>query len=265
MPRSLFADIWALNPWAAEPERDAALAPSLRSVLVPPEPLVVAPPGPPPTQPRTWLPETTYDTEDWFRSLVRHWEPKAPVIPPELHVDHSMNVEVGQFVNRHVAEGGVKREKLHCFDYANYQLHRAGFMTGGRPSSDPHSLQVLIEYPEAGELVEEVQVSETLEAVHYIREALHQGTPVLVGICIKTYSPRPNNVKSTPFVEPTNHFVVIVGMDKDEKGVYFRYYDYYFQPVSEAEKTRLYLMPTLKLEWLYSGVMLAEVRRSAPR
>ncbi len=268
MPRDLFSDLWALNLWAAEPERAMVLAPSLRSVLPPVEPLPLPPAHATPTSPREFLPETTYDTEDWYQSLFRSWEPKAPVIPPGLHVDFTMSVEVGQWVNRHVLEGSVKREKLQCFDFASFQLHRAGYATGGRPAADSRSWQVLVEYPERGRLVEEVQVPETLEAVHYVREALHgSDMPVLVGICLTGFPSRPNNLKSTPFVEPTNHFVVIVGMGRDERlGVYFSYYDYFYEPEgSDAEVTRLYLKPTLKLQALDGRVMLAEVRRSVRR
>ena len=265
MPRPFSFNPWALNPWASEPARDAAQAPSLKAVLRPAEELVVRPPPPSPTDPRTELPETTYETDDWYQSMRQRWQPKLPVIQPGLHVSKSMSEEVKAFVNRHVAAGDVPRTTLQCFDYANYQMHVAGFRTGGRPSLDQRSLQILVEYPENGDLVEEVQLDATIEAVLYIKEALHQNIPVLVGICIKTYDPRPNNVKSTPFVEPTNHYVVIVGMDEDKDGVYFEYYDYYFQPEGpESIETRFYLKPTMKLEWLHGGVMVAEVRRTHP-
>lgn len=266
MPPSVFDNLWALNPWGAEPDRGAALAPSLRNVLTPVEPLVVPPPPPPPTKPRTELPDISYEADDWYQSLRRHWPTKAPVIPRELHVDHSMAARVCRFVGKPVAADGTPLVKPQCYDYAAYQLHRGGYRTGGRPSIDARSWQVLVEHQEGGRLVQEVQLAETLEAVLYIQEVLQDDVPVLVGVCIRKYAPRPNNVKSTPFTEPTNHFVVIVGMGKNDHGVYFDYYDYYFRPDGlEAESTRLYLKPTLKLEWLGGEVTLAEVRRSVAR
>lgn len=266
MPPSFFDSLWALNPWAAEPDRDVAQAPSLRDYMPPLEEVVGPPPSPPPTRPRTELPDITYANDDWFQSLKQHWVPKSTVIPPELHVSKNMREEVKAFVNRHIAKGATPRDKLQCFDYANYQLFVSGHRTGGRPSLDPSSFQLLIEYPENGKLVEEVQLGATIEAVLYIKEALHQNIPVLAGICIKEYDPRPNNVKSTPFVEPTNHYVVIVGMDKDSEGVYFQYYDYYVLPGgTNSGETRFYLKPTMKLEWLYGHVMMAEVRRTMAR
>ena len=74
-------------------------------------------------------------------------------------------------------------------------------------------------------------------------------------------------VKSTWFVEPTNHFVVIVGMDTDNYGnPYFQYYDYYFHPDSvDGRACRLFLQPTLKLERTDREVVLAEVRRTMKR
>jgi hypothetical protein len=267
---------WALNPWATEPARDAVQAPSLRDVLVPAEPLVVRTQSPP-TTPSTSLPEITYETDDWFQSLRQNWETKAPVIAPQYHVNKNMRGEVAKFVNRHLKQGETPRTELQCFDFAAYQMHVAngpdatGFRTGGRPSADERSFQMLIEYPENGKLVEEVQLDVSIEAILYIKEALHQDMPVLTGLCIRTFfhddgrPARPNNVKSTWFVEPTNHYVVIVGMGATNYGhPYFQYYDYYFDPLGEGQHCKFYLRPTMKLE-AGEKMVVAEVRRTSRR
>lgn len=264
-------NLWAMTPWAAEPERDAAQAPSLAPYLPAFEPATPRPPIPPPTGPRPKLPDTTYESDDWFQMLVRSWEPKAAVIPPDLFVSHDMYDEVKKFVNRNLAPGAAPREKIECFDYANYQLHRKKFRAGGRPSRDSSSWQILINYPENdGTLFEVVQVPETIEAVMYIKEVLHQNTPVLIGICLRLYNhrdgtpARPNNVASTPFIEPTNHYVVIVGMDRDDrKEPYFQYWDNYYRPdTAKGQDCKLFLKPTMKLEKPDGEVVMAEVRHT---
>jgi hypothetical protein len=251
-------DLWALSPWAAEPERDAAQAPSLANFLPPHEPLV---PGA----------EITYETEDWYQMLRSPWPPKAAVIPVEKYVGKEMKEnEVKTWVNRYVQEGGTRREKIECFDVAAYQLSRVKARTGGPPAEDSRSLQILINYLENGDLVEKVQVPETIEAVMYIKEVLHQDIPVLVGICIRGYRnrdgtrARPNDRESTWFVEPSNHYVVIVGMDADDNGrPYFQYYDYHFHPeTSDGQACKLFLQPTMKLERTDREVVLAEVRHT---
>ena len=272
MPDPFSSNPWGLNLWASEPARDVAQAPSLRDVLRPAPEIVSPPAPPPPTEARTTLPEFSYETEDWFQSLKQNWTPVAPLIKPELHVNKHMAPEVRDFVNRHVRQGGTRRERLQCFDFAAYQLHRAGFRTGGRPSTDERSFQILIEYPEDGKLVEEVQVDVTIEAVLYIKEALQNKLPVLIGMCIRRFfdengqPARPNNVKSTPFVEPTNHYVVIVGMGSGNYGdVYFHYYDYYHDPLGEGRYCNFFLQPTMKLETPEKSMVMAEVRRTMVR
>jgi hypothetical protein len=264
---SFLDNLWAMSPWAAEPERDAAQAPSLAGSLPPFEPFHLPPPPPP--APWTELPDITYDQEDWFQGMRWPWPEIPSVIPPEKFVGHDMLEDVKKFVNRNLAANATPREKIECFDYANYQLRQAGGRPGGRPSRDERSLQVLINYPEGGELVEEVQVPETIEAVLYIKEVLQQGIPVLIGICLRDYHnrdgtpARPNNVASTWFVEPTNHFVVIVGMGTGAGEPYFQYWDNYFRPDTKAgQDCRLFLRPTLKLERPDGMVVLSEVRRT---
>ncbi len=258
MPLPFFVNLWACNPWVAEPERDAAQSQHALAPDLPPITDVVAPaPQAPPAEPEA---EFTYSTEDWYRSLSETWPAKAAVITADQHVGGSMAQDVAAFVG--------KEGKLQCFDYAAYQMHVAGFRTTGRPSRDARNFQVLIEHRQPdGSLLDAVQLPETIEAVQYLKEVLHQDIPVLVGICLKYYSPRPNNVESTPFVEPTNHYVVIVGMDTADHGEpYFEYYDYRFRPGSPGgQRCRLYLKSTMRVESLDGGVVLAEVRRTMAR
>ena len=93
------------------------------------------------------------------------------MIPADLHVSKSMADKVAAFVGR-------STDALECFHYAAYQMHVAGFRTTQRPSKEPRNFQILIEHrvPD-GSLVEEVQVEAAIEAVLYIKEALHQNIP----------------------------------------------------------------------------------------
>lgn len=56
------------------------------------------------------------------------------------------------------------------------------------------------------------------DAISYLKEALNDGAPILVGV--DDQPGHPGNGDQT-----TDHFIVIVGMGKDENGCYFLFYD----------------------------------------
>jgi hypothetical protein len=122
---------------------------------------------------------------------------------------------------------------VHCFDYAQYQLHVARFRSTG-PGKDPASyLQLFVEsQDEPGRRVDVTDVEATIEGIEYIKAMLQDEVPVLVGIRLLSYRPRPNPDRTT------NHFVVIVGMgvEPDKGGpyggqYYFSYFDYLYDDV----------------------------------
>ena len=204
--------------------------------------------------------EVNYSLADWAASLTVDWPTVANVIPKNLHVFESDNQAVLDFVNARLA-ADKQRTSLQCFDYAHYQVHVAGFRPSGPPATSPDSILVLHEYAEDGRVRSELQVEAMVQAVEYIKAALLAETPVLIGVRIDGFAERPNDRDSTPYVEPTNHFVVAVGMGRDDAGPYISYFDYSHP---QREYDRLYLQPNLMLESITSRV-LTEVRRSRAR
>lgn len=64
-----------------------------------------------------------------------------------------------------------------------------------------------------------VNTTALTDGLNYLRYALGNGIPVIVGINTQQGSHNPNTDNTT------DHFVVIVGMGTDAKGSYFRFYD----------------------------------------
>jgi hypothetical protein len=255
MPLPWLFNEWGCNPFSPEPERDVAVdsrqfggsrPPSLADVLNPPAPV---------------KDPADYSTDDWYDTLTVDWQPVPNVIPDEKHVYREDAEAVRNFVNRHRAPDKQKTS-LQCFDYANYQIHVQEFRPSGPAALSEDTLMVVHEYRESGGVRSEVQVFATVEAVGYLKAALLEGTPVLVGLRLNDWDARPNERKSTPFVEPTNHFVVVVGMGDDTNGKYFSFFDYSH---AQRDEDRLYLRPSLLIMSNDDWLTLTEVRHSYPR
>lgn len=258
---------WACNAFTGEPERNAAVdtarlggvaTPSLADVLTPP-PLAKDP--------------ADYSTEDWFNTLTADWPTVDNVIPSDKHIYWTHTEDVRTFVNRYKTEGEEPRTKLQCYDYVDYQLHVMDFRPSGPFAEDRDTIMVLYEYEIPGDrtrLRTELQVLPTIKAVKYLKEALQDGTPIVIGMRLNAWplswplreGPRPNERRSTPFIEPTNHFVVAVGMGEDENGKYVSFFDYHHD---QEEGDRLYLKPSLFMESSNNQRTLTEVRLSTAR
>jgi len=247
---------WLANGWGAEPDRDAALdraemggvpPPSLADVLVPPVKAV----GP-----------DDYSPIEWYRALTADWPEVPNVIPPEKHVLGTHSEAVLNFKNRG-REESKKATKLECNDYARYQLHIQRFSASGPPALDGNSKLVLEENGPKGARVPAIRLDEMVEAIWYFKSALAEGTPVMVGVKIEGYEREPNNIYETPYVVPTDHFVVVVGMgvESDTKH-YVSYFNYHH---SQKDTDRLYLKKGMLMESDVTGYRLTEVRRSYPR
>jgi hypothetical protein len=256
MPTPWLFNQWACNPFAAEPDRDAALTIDAMGIAfeTTPEDVVVTPLAPAADEPR-------YSVSDWYASLTADWPTVANVIPKSQHVFKSDEPDVLAFVNGSLAED-QQRTSLQCFDYANYQIYVAGYRPSGPPAVSPESLLVVHEYPGPDGVRTELQLEAMVEAVEYLKATLLAETPVLIGIRLKLFQARPNERRSTPYIEPTNHFVVAVGMGRDERGPYVSFFDYYHE---HAERDRLYLQPSLLMNSAGDFRTLTEVRRSRSR
>lgn len=245
MPETVYVNPWPGNPW--DPELDRETAASLESLGLGFEFRPIALAGPD-------------DAGARYASLVLDWPDAGPVIDAALHVDSGLRTAVLAYRNAKTSDEEKKRKPLQCFDYADYQLDRANHGTTERPSRDPKNFQLLLERVTPGGPVDEIDVAAAAGAVEYLKSALAEGVPVLVGVRLNTYDPRPNDLASTPdVVEPTNHFVVVVGMGSDGDRRYFSYYDYLHRP---AVRDRLYLDADMGLRTDGGTRDLVQVRRS---
>ena len=253
MPLPWLFNQWACNPFAAEPERDAAVDLEAMGInfQTRPEDIVATPLAPVGD-------EADYSPADWYASLTADWPTVANVIPKSLHVLKSDETEVLAFVNASLPQG-QQRTSLQCFHYAWYQLHAAGFRPSGPPALSDDSLLVLHEYAEPDGVRSELQVEKMVEAVEYLKSSLLLETPVLVGLRLKLFEKWPNDRKSTPYIEPTNHFVVVVGMGQDDAGYYVSFFDYYHEQDADD---RMYPGPELLMETKFGFRTITEVRRS---
>lgn len=262
MPLPWLVNQWACSQFGAEPERDAAVDAGLYGTPSPPS---LAPwiPAPEPVK----NPDD-YTTADWKASLVADWPDVSSVIPSDKQVFKAHDSDVLQFLKD--SYGTVKLpDQIQCFDRANYQLHLAEYRPSGPAALDDLTIMALHEYDDeaTGTLRTEVQVLGTIKAVDYLKESLQAGIPMLVGLRLNFRGPllsrwRPNERRSTPFVEPTNHFVVAVGMGRDAIGEYVAYFDYGHR---HDDTDRLYLHDSLLIESADGKRTLTEVRISRPR
>ena len=92
-----------------------------------------------------------------------------------------------------------------CYKLANYQLSIEGYKANGR-------------YYQAYTEQKGVNPKQTQKAIEYITESLQAGKPVMVGV--DDQDGHPGNADKT-----TDHWIVIVGMDSDNQGNYFHFYD----------------------------------------
>ena len=216
MPLPWAVNQWACNQFAAEPERDAILDAEKFSLV-------------------GWLPEPSpvsnpdhYTVADWYGVAVADWPEIEPVIAVDQQVRKLHDNCVRAFLDRVY---GAAKDELECFDRANYQLYVAGYSTAGRPADDDRTILLIKDYWVEGRLQPELEVVDTLKAIDVLRASLRDRTPVLLGLQIKFVGEalrdwRPNERRSTPYVEPTNHYVVAVGMGLDGNRPYISYYDY---------------------------------------
>ena len=125
---------------------------------------------------------------------------------------------------------GIRRN---CMDYAKAQIAKKGYKVSNYYDVDSQgNKQTFQIYTEQGG----VNLNDLYKGVSYLKYALSNGIPVIVGIDDKTG--HPGNLDNS-----TDHFVVIVGMGTDSKGRYFRFYDNASGDVSQGThpENKLYI------------------------
>lgn len=253
MPLPWLVSAWACSPWAAEPAREAAVATDDFGV-------------PDPIGSQDWLPDPDVaidDAEasaaDWHAQLTADWPDVSTLIDPESRVTKDDDSRVVDFL---ASLGRKPRARIECFDRAEYQLYLAEYRTSNNPVSDDRSILVLREIREGGRVSDRLELDKMVQAVDQIKSSLSARVPLLIGLRLRDYDPRPNDWDSTPEIEPTNHYVVAVGAGVDPIGHYVSYFDY-SSPF--GSHTRLYLGPSMLMENSTGRKTLSEVRSSRPR
>jgi hypothetical protein len=141
-------------------------------------------------------------------TVTTEWETIAPVIPKSKFIGWK--------------HPGVTEN---CYHYALEQLRQVGKWVkserwnkkwDGTKELNDHIYQLYLEQDVAG-MKKGVQKNQFEPAVNYMKEALKNGLPIMVGVDDDSFV---DNDDMT-----TEHFVTIVGMGSDSKGNYFLFYD----------------------------------------
>jgi hypothetical protein len=261
VPDPVTANPWWGNPWTSDIEREAAAdgqragsafrwaasqaAREARSLTSPGE------------EDSTAVQSFT----EAYQSLTADWPDVSPVI--SRHITRADRDEVKRYWHDNWRNADNPNDTLQCFDWAQYQLRVVDYRSTGSGRDPTTYLQLFIESADdRGARVDVTDTDATMEALSYVKDRLKQGIPVLVGIRMLEYPPRPNPDKTT------NHFVVIVGMGRNEDvptfepQFYFEYFDYL---CDVPLRFYLYNMPTLALAGLGSDPRVAQVRRTGRR
>lgn len=255
MPLPWMLNPWSCSQWGAEPGREAAVDTEAFGV-------------PSSNRLQDWLPEPVpvpdiddWSPADWQAVLIEGWPEISSLIDPANQVFKLHDDEVLEFL-KSVRGKEKTQDTIQCFDRADYQLYLAGYRPSGRPSLDERSMLVLREIQNGGQRMDELALDKMVSAVFYLKDSLAEGVPAMIGLRLKGYDPRPNDLKATPEIEPTNHFVVAVGAGIDVTGHYVSYFDY---GVKYNYANRLYLRPSMLMESASGHRTLSEVRTSSPR
>ncbi|WP_165764405.1 S8/S53 family peptidase, partial [Flavobacterium aurantiibacter] len=129
-----------------------------------------------------------------------------------------------------------------CMEYSKEQLRLAGFKISAY-FSPGQTFQVYT--AQNG-----VNLTQVTNSINYLRYALTNGIPVIVGVDNHSGSPNPLTDNTT------DHFVVVVGMGQDSNGKYFRFFDNASGDVAKGTSylNKLYYNP---LTGIFSGTSQA--------
>ena len=260
MPTSVLMNLWSCNVWKRQSEKEASddvLATTINFNTqvsdIHSEPITV----------EGELVETMSAS---FANLTADWPAIGPVIDESKYIgrskqsavtDHckdihnSINYDNPETLARKIESCEIDPE---CFYYASYQLDVAGFSTTGNPQRNPDNFQVYQEIKDAsGSYIGHTNIEVTVNGIGYMKQALSAGTPVLIGIKMKGFNYRKNDDKTT------GHYIVVVGMDSDDKGYYFICYDYLQPPGGDGDKFYLTDMLNLVSD---GGDIIAQIRKT---
>ena len=189
--------------------------------------------------------------DDRYQSLLADWPQIPSVISSDKHIDKH-NTEAQKYWEEHwkpAPKEGKPPPEMQCADYARYQMYVVG--CDAQSSSTGYQLyrrDTLVNY------------DQTVDGLNYAKHTLTQGMPVFVGVWLIEWEPD----KVFNRDKTTNHFVVIVGMGKDDRGAYLLYYD---SLNDTAQENRFCLRSNLEVRFCdndgYS--ILAQIRKTSRR
>ncbi len=139
--------------------------------------------------------------------------------------------------------GYRETDKSGCFRRAKEMLKSANFET--TPSGDDKRNLSMTKYRKGSNEVLEVQ-SGIQEALNMINDHLDMDRPIIVGTNWK--KGHTGNADGT-----TDHWIIIIARDKDDKGIFYRFYDPQTTQkiIGTSNENKLYLQKDKTLEGSY--------------
>lgn len=241
MPDPVTTNPWSGNPWERDlPRETAADAERVGSVWAWAA-AQAAQDQYPDSAPGEEDATSVQPADDAYASLTADWPTIAPLSSRHITIDDFSDVYA--VWDKYWRNPKKADDKVHCFDFAQYQLRIDDFRGTGDGADPSTYYQLFVETFDERARVDVTDVARSAEALAYLKAQIIGGVPVMAGIRLLTYPPRPNPDHTT------NHFVVIVGMGQEDDGPYdaryfFWYYDYLYK---SSQKFYLYGFPTLAL------------------
>lgn len=115
-------------------------------------------------------------------------------------------------VNKFVGWNRQAHPTWECMHYSKEQLRVMGYQISNYFNNLEQTIQIYTEQ-------NGVNLTESLKGISYLKYALENDIPVIVGVDNHSGSPNKNTDNTT------DHFIVIVGMGTDTTGKYFQFYD----------------------------------------
>lgn len=237
-------DLWSCNTWAAEPGEQAAVDQAAYGSSWTDDAWAAGDDETPQEQ-------HAPSDKELFDALTADWPDVPTIISRDRHI-HKGDSAATSYWQAHwkpPQKEGKPPPEIQCGDFARYQMRVAdehGY--DARGSSSAYQL-----YRRQGG----VDRNGTVNGLNYVKETLKQRMPVYVGVWLIEWEP--NTIFNKDLT--TNHFVVLVGMGKDDSGPFLLYYD---SLDASAAENRFCLKPNIEVRFCndegYS--IIAQVRQT---
>lgn len=211
-----------------------------------------------------------YTAEEWYNELIKDWPAVTEPLINSANFIAASNVQAKAYWEanwrKKLPDGTPDPEdyKMQCFEYAAYQLLVAKNLDppqGYRTTSAPNEKNKREDtYFQIFTLSEGINGNKTAEAIAYLKEAFNAKIPVMVGLHLSEYDRMSPDSKLGNYDKSTNHYVVLVTMNKDDAGkYYFGYYDYLSRYDPD---NKLYLNTDLSVKDEWGFRQITHIRKS---